>query len=730
MTDKHLKPIIFLILAILAAASPAAAHDRNEDTTAQAIDTIVVTATKTEMNVDDAPGKVTVITREDLAQLDIKTVDEVLASLSGIFAKRTKGLMDSTPSVSIRGFKGDQYTLILLDGQPLNDAYGGSIEWGTLPVSNIERIEVLRGAASALYGGNAMGGVIHIITKTPKKLEMEATAGSGTNNTKRYRVGVGNRVWDRLSFRVGYEQETTDGYPTTPVVRSITSGDGNVTGGYPMDDKTGESTQWVVGDKGDNGGERSSVDGKLSLDFSDTGNVSLTAVSARHEYNYSPPHTYMDSFGDSTTYAVAGEDLRARFQPNDFISSTGIGRNETDTVTASASELLGTVKVQGQVGTVRSDDRYTLETGSGSQDYTDSPGSLKITENTTWFSELRGTMPLGKSHLLTAGGTFRSDTSDTDDYSVPFYRSYDGKGDSTFYSGGDSRNWGAFIQDEWMIAAPLTLYLGLRYDSWKVDNGASGVPGSLTDYPSNIESAVNPKVAMVYKPYGNTTLRASAGHAFRAPTLYELYRSYSSGSTTYQSNPYLEPETSWGYELGVDQYLFNRKTRLSVTGFWNDIEDLIYYRVKGSTKTRDNAGTARSYGLEVEASQAVTNWLTLWGNFTWTDAEITDNPTDPSSENKQISGIPEIAWNAGMDLKWEKVRGSLVGRYYSKLEEDTKNGVYGTYEPALFVDAKVTVTPTPWLDLTLSVDNILDEEYYEYYRTDGRTFLVELTLRY
>ncbi len=54
-----------------------------------------------------------------------------------------------------------------LDGQPLNDAYTGGIEWGTLPVSNIERIEVVRGGASALYGGNAMGGVINIITRDP-----------------------------------------------------------------------------------------------------------------------------------------------------------------------------------------------------------------------------------------------------------------------------------------------------------------------------------------------------------------------------------------------------------------------------------------------------------------------------------------------------------------------------------------------------------------------------------
>lgn len=76
-----------------------------------------------------------------------------------------------------------------------------------------------------------------------------------------------------------------------------------------------------------------------------------------------------------------------------------------------------------------------------------------------------------------------------------------------------------------------------------------------------------------------------------------------------------------------------------------------------------------------------------------------------------------------------------MGRYFSKIyndsdNKDTEEGVYGTYEPAFFMDAKLTVTPMKWMEISLCVDNILDEEYYEYYKTDGRTFFAELTLRY
>jgi iron complex outermembrane receptor protein len=139
--------------------------------------------------------------------------------------------------------------------------------------------------------------------------------------------------------------------------------------------------------------------------------------------------------------------------------------------------------------------------------------------------------------------------------------------------------------------------------------------------------------------------------------------------------------------------------------------------------------------VEFEVSQQIANWLMAWGNYTWTQAEIADNPTDPESEDKRITGIPRTMYNIGLEAKHKWFRGSLVGRYFSKIfndsdNEDTAEGVYGTYEPAFYVDGKITISPSKWTDISLSVDNIIDEEYWEYYAGDGRTFFVEMTLRY
>lgn len=716
-----------------------AEEKQGETLKTQEMEEMVVTATRTEKSLADVPASVSVITQEDLEKQNVKTVDEALRITPGVYAKRIKGMMDSTAGVNFRGFKGDQYTLVLMDGIPVNDAYTGGLEWGSLPITNIDRIEVVRGPASALYGGNAMGGVINIITKTPEKLEGMASGGYGSNNTYRFRLSGGDLLWNRFFIQGGYEEESTDGYVTTPALKTITTGAGNTSGGYSMDDPLGNPTKWVIGDKGDNGAFHRAFNFKGGYKLSETGSVTFSMLSGRDEYDYGEPHTYMGTFGTTTTSARAGQNRRARFAPNDFIDSTGIGSNDTDIYGLTFKETFGPVTLRAMGGYVTVDDRYTLESGTGLQDYENSPGTLKITKNDTWYGEISGDIRITKSHLLTTGVSYRRDSSDTDDYKVPFYRSYSDRGDSTFFSGGQESNWGFFLQDEWRVIDPLTLYLGLRYDFWSLSDGASGVPGRLTDYDSQTDSELSPKLAAVWKALEDTTVRGSVGHAFRPPSLYDLYRSWQSGTTFYDSNPNLKPETSWGYELGVEQFLFNRHTRLGMAGFWNDIEDMISYRTEiigGNThRVKTNAGKVRTYGVELEAEQRVTDWLSLWGNYTYTHAKVLENETDPNSEGKKLTGIPQHMFNLGVDTKYKWAKLSLIGRYFSKIygssdNSDIARGVYASYEPAFFLDAKITVTPIKYVDLFVSVENMLDKHYYEYYRSDGCSVFGGVTFKY
>jgi len=130
---------------------------------------ITVTATRSEVEPSKAPVSAFTVLGRELSLRNIQVVDRALDSIPGVYPSRGKGYQDTLAGVGMRGFSGrgtgQSRTLVLLDGQPLNDPYTGGVSWTSLPVDEVERVEVVRGPFSALYGSNAMGGVVHILTK-------------------------------------------------------------------------------------------------------------------------------------------------------------------------------------------------------------------------------------------------------------------------------------------------------------------------------------------------------------------------------------------------------------------------------------------------------------------------------------------------------------------------------------------------------------------------------------
>ena len=159
------------------------------------------------------------------------------------------------------------------------NGYNGSVDWNTISTENVERIKVIRGLASALYGGNAMGGVINIITKTPDKFYANTKFGYGRSDTYhddtyRYSINIGDRFMDKLSVGIGFEQEETNGYPTCLITRPISSGAGTLTGGWETETTSG-TRKWVVGDRGDQSAKRWNLNFKAKYDLTDTGSLAF-----------------------------------------------------------------------------------------------------------------------------------------------------------------------------------------------------------------------------------------------------------------------------------------------------------------------------------------------------------------------------------------------------------------------------------------------------------------------
>lgn len=175
---------------------------------------VVVTATRDKEEIRKIPANVSVITAEDIKKSGATSIVEVLEKLDGINFKTFSG-NPSQAYIDMRGFGGDNpfgKTLIMLDGRRLNRPDMSGVNWLQIPVSNIERIEVVRGASSVLYGDSAIAGVINIITKRGVgKPKVNASVIAGSYGLHDERVGI-TGSYDRLSYALTGENQKTFGY--------------------------------------------------------------------------------------------------------------------------------------------------------------------------------------------------------------------------------------------------------------------------------------------------------------------------------------------------------------------------------------------------------------------------------------------------------------------------------------------------------------------------------------
>ena len=144
---------------------------------------VMITATRTRRKIEDIPSRVALMSADQIETYPANNVDDALQSISNVYVNRSWGIFSKNTSVTMRGLDGTSRTLILLNGVPLNKVSGGQIQWALIRPEDVERIEVIKGPGSALYGMNAMGGVINVLTKTPgQKLSLNAELQVGSMN--------------------------------------------------------------------------------------------------------------------------------------------------------------------------------------------------------------------------------------------------------------------------------------------------------------------------------------------------------------------------------------------------------------------------------------------------------------------------------------------------------------------------------------------------------------------
>ncbi len=702
---------------------------------------VTVTATRSELDVERSPVSATTVTADEIRARNLQLVDRALNLVPGLYGFRAKGYADTLAGIGMRGFAGrgsaQPRTLVLIDGQPLNDSYTGQVTWSTLPIDELERVEVVRGSFSSLYGGNAMGGVINILTKPVERRRAEIYGQWGSMDTTRWGVRAADRWGQRLGISAAFDRLQSGGYASQRVTSAgtVSTSGTPVTGFVPTLTSTGGQT-FLIGDTGNNWWAQYSARVRADYTFSRKTTAYVQLLRQHSDYGYDAPNSYLRTaagavFNNGTAlWTYNGVSRRASVTPATFMDGAGGVRS-----------WLASAKLHHEF-----QDGSRLRLGGGWQNAptnyysTVSTSTISDRPYRSWFGEGQWTRRLLRTHELVAGTELRRDSSSLIESTVPDWTKRDVGNVASGTARGQAYTQGVYAQDSWTPMERLSVVGGARYDYWRTSNGTyqSG-SAAATNYDSRSSNSVTAKLAGRYQIAG-LGVRASAGNSFRNPTVYDLYRTWrSSSGITYAANPDLQPEHMVSGEVGIGRRWSN-KSEFDVAVYQNSVSDLIYrstdYTVDASGKYRPvvNAARSRARGLEASGKLPLRAWLLAQAGYTYTNAKITEQPTTPENVGKRIPFVPNHVSTFGLIAARPRWTGTLTGRYVSRvyssdLNTDTVKGVYGAYDPYFEMEASAGVPVGRHVTLEVGADNLLGRRYYYYYAVPGRTVFGRVRLR-
>jgi len=740
---------LLMVSACVAAPVHAAEPTEGDETTE--LDVVVVTATRSAKSLADVPAAVTVVDEKKIESKNVSRLGDALDQVPSLYLQNgafgpSQGT-SGTSGMSLRGIDQNK-TLILLDGQPIQDASSGKVNWRIPFTEDIERIEVVPGAFSSLYGSNAIGGVINIITKQPDKRELSLNLKKGWNDLS----GEDGSIYFRdtlesgLGIVVGAGYQNRDSFvnefvvktPIAPVPGAIP-----VTGWEETTSRDG-TPAYLVGDKGTTPWTSANANLKLSykLDARDRifGGVSWQET----KQDYTRFNTYLrDASGNPVSSGLVninGETVRLSLF--DFVNNSPL-HEEATRIFAGYEGTIGNDKLL-KIDLAQIDREYSFTAASPAfPTYEGGPGTLTDTPNTGLDGTVQLSFPLGEKQFWVTGLALHRDEVNQKIYSLTNWRDDDSRTTVNNGYNGRSTTTSLFAQDEITLSEKLKAYLGGRWDYWET-RGDFFNTTTAEAFPSRDDSAFSPKATLVYKPVEAATLRTSFGRSFRAPPNLDLYStttvrcirdSGSAGSCTALANPDLEPETGTTWELG-GEWRFSTSTRAGLTLYETRLEDLIYTkRVPVDTIERINAGEARVRGVELTGQTRLTRWLTLDANYAWIDSEMLENDADPDSVGKRLTNSPEHIAGIGLTAQYGAWSGSLNARYLSHVyftadNTDTVEGVPGSYDAYTLVNAKAGYAFSKTVKASLGIHNLLDEEAYSFFLLPGRSAVAELNFTF
>ncbi len=626
-----------------------------EEEESASIGEIVVTAARRKSSWKDAPAMVTVIEKEELERAPEKTVDDFLKRIPSVsFSRVHAAECGPGRDITLRGIHEQKRTLILLDGVPMNDGVTGAVNWSMIPKESINRIEIVRGPMSALYGSGAMGGVINIITKKPKNNnETLIKAGYGSLNTMTATLLQGG-MFEKGGYMIGGGIYKTDGY---------------------IQAKDPEAYHVK------NARTDMSVMGRFFLLPDDRSQLTLNV-------NYVNEDFSRGIFTDEQNNQIA-------------MLSLSYEREMKNDINLSASAYAHFLMRKVDLG-ARPD--YTQHEHSEFDD-------------TMKFGELfQADFKVADFNTMTVGLDTSFTMMDKHNKYALVERKANAEGNQLLTS--------LFAQDEMKFVAGKHKFLltpGVRMDYSRSGDGKSvdTAPGPNDpideDYQDRSWVAVNPKLSFVYRYDDMTTVRASAGRSFAAPTLFELYTVFTRGPLLLYGNPELDPESAWSGEIGLDQW-FMKNFLGRLTAYYTRGYDFIGYRSIGENQSQvDNITEVQAIGVDAELQFDINEMWSLYGGYNFNYSTVISDDADATIEDNYLPFEPLHRARLGVVFKYLKwIAIDLSGRYEGERYVDLENTETKKLDHYISLDLALSGGITDYIQWSLAIENLLNEKYDVY----------------
>jgi len=580
---------------------------------------LVVTATRTEERMRDVAASVSVLSTKQVESNPGRTADDLLRVATSVNLPRASSTVThpTAQSVSIRG-TGRPRTLVLLDGIPLNDAFGGWIRWGLAPKSMVDRVEVLRGGGSSLFGTYAMGGVIQLFSRRPEGNDFRARGNLGERELRHGDL-YASRVTGDWAFSLAGQLESGGGF-----------------------------VEVAEDDRGPVDIESSSARRNL------TGRVEFTPSEDRRFWLLG---SLVDENRDNGTPLQDNERTIGT-----LALGTEIGSGESGLWRAS---VFGSVHRFDNKNS-RTFDGRARETLTKDQDVpVEDVGASLL-----WSRQLADALAL----------TVGTDVRFIDGTNEEVQFAVDGSVDQAFDTGGKQLLSGLFLQSVVTPVDPVRFEGSLRIDSWNsFDAFKDFRNGPDEELASADAQELSPRLGLTVEVTEEVSVRGAAYRTFRAPTPNELFRGFFASNLSFEPNPSLRPETLYGAEAGVDWRPIGG-LRLSTTGFWNQIEDRIDFIFEGFREgqgrlRRQNIGKTRLRGAEAEVGYRLGDRLEVTANYTFVDSEILGSANEEDIGN-EVPDVPQDQVN--LQVTWDGPQVGQLGvtaRFVGQEFEDDENTI-------------------------------------------------------